>query len=358
MHHENAQQTVFVGLSGGVDSSVAAARLIDSGFNVVGVFIEVWTPPFLQCDQKEDRLDAMRTAAYLGIPFLICDAKETYKEKVALYMVEEYRKGRTPNPDAMCNEAVKFGVFLDFARSHKADYVATGHYAQVSKTDGEYQLLRGIDAEKDQSYFLYRLSQKELAHTIFPLGESKKTEVRAEAQKRGLPSAQRRDSQGICFLGAVDMKEFLSHYIDAKEGAVLDVHGAVIGSHDGAHFYTRGQRHGFTIYDAQANRTPHYVIHKNIETNTLVVDTQHPTVKEGELHISGMHWIGKKLTHGDVCHIQTRYRQKPTEVRIRATDDNTLIAEPLSEMEMPTTGQSAVLYQGQVCRGGGMIEAS
>ncbi len=219
---KKAKLTIFVGLSGGVDSSVAAKRLVEAGHTVIGVFIKTWHPAFLACTEESDRLDAMRVAAHLNIPFLTFDAVEAYKSTVADYMIREYAEGRTPNPDVMCNKNVKFGAFLDWALKQGADAVATGHYARIEVREGVPVLLRGKDPDKDQSYFLWSLSHEKLSRIIFPLGESMKHNVRKEAEGAGIPVFDKRDSQGICFLGDVDIKGFLSHYIPLQKGNVLD----------------------------------------------------------------------------------------------------------------------------------------
>jgi tRNA-specific 2-thiouridylase len=239
MNHKK-RKIVFVGLSGGVDSAVSAALLKEQGFEVVGVFIKTWHPDFLECNEEEERIDAMRVAAYLDIPFLTFDFEDVYKKEVADYMIEEYKSGRTPNPDVMCNKEVKFGAFLKKAISMGADFVATGHYAIaiggenysafLQSTTGPFRvhnfphrlLLRSPDSTKDQSYFLWTLTQDQLSRIIFPVGNLKKTQVRKLAKKFKLPVALKKDSQGICFLGAVDLKDFLKHYIKEKRGVVLN----------------------------------------------------------------------------------------------------------------------------------------
>jgi tRNA-specific 2-thiouridylase len=343
---------VFVGLSGGVDSSVAAARLIRDGYEVVGVFIKVWHPSFLECNWETERLDAMRVAAHLKIPFLTCDAEETYKTEVGEYFVREYLAGRTPNPDVLCNKAVKFGAFLSFAREHDADFIATGHYAQ---RDGE-RLLRGADAEKDQSYFLWTLSKAQLAHTLFPVGDATKASIRKEAEQLGLPTAEKKDSQGICFLGHVDIPEFLSHFTELHEGNVLDVAGNVIGRHRGALVYTLGQRHGFTVTAVQAATMPHYVVAKDLGENTITVATEPPQVNTSDvLKLSSVNWITETPESGDALEAQFRYRQTPVPVRIEAVGEGTCTLAPLAETDRPADGQSCVLYRGDECMGGGVV---
>ena len=281
----NTKEKVFVGLSGGVDSSVAALRLLKDGYDVVGVFIKTWQPDFIQCDWGKERLDAMRVAAHLEIPFLTCDAEGAYKQSVADYMIDEYRKGRTPNPDVMCNKYVKFETFLKFALEHGADKIATGHYAQVKEIDGIYHLYRGNDINKDQSYFLWTLNQKQLKHTLFPVGNSDKSIVRKEAENFGLPTAKKQDSQGVCFLGDIDIQEFLKHFIETKKGVVLDKDGNAIGEHDGVIFYTLGQRHGFRTYKKTDSSTPMFVIQRDIKENTLTVSNTASKVLKEEMKI-------------------------------------------------------------------------
>lgn len=344
---------VFVGLSGGVDSSVAALRLKRTGYDVTGVFIKTWHPDFLECTEEEDRLDAMRVAARLDIPFCTFDAEEVYKRDVADYMIEEYKKGRTPNPDVMCNKYVKFGTFLDFACSHGADLVATGHYARVKEKNGHYHLLRGKDTNKDQSYFLWTLTQAQLARVSFPVGDTKKESVRKEAAKAGLLTAGKHDSQGVCFLGEVDLKEFLSHYIDVASGAVLDENGNKIGRHDGALFYTLGQRYGFTITEQNIARVPHYVVAKEMKKNTITVAAVPSRVQREKIRLEQFNGIQPTENAGEYF-AQFRYRQQPLQVKVKKEDGTTFVI-PLEEADRPSAGQSCVLYLRDECIGGGII---
>lgn len=355
-----ANKTVFVGLSGGVDSSVAAARLLAQGYNVVGVFIKVWHPDFLVCNWEAERIDAMRVAAHLDIPFLTCDAEAAYKHGVAEYFISEYKAGRTPNPDVMCNKTVKFGAFLDFARAHGADYVATGHYAQKSQPEGSdpsgWKLLRGVDENKDQSYFLWTLTQDQLSRILLPVGNSPKPEIRKEAEKLGIPVAEKKDSQGVCFLGHIDIPEFLSHYITLEEGDVLDEAGKIIGKHRGAFVYTIGQRHGFTISTDSHHTTPHFVISKNIGTNTITVSQTQPEIKKnGHIMLSGTNWIAYVPSIADTIELQTRYRQTPVTATIIKIDKDSVTLALNETHEMPTAGQSCVLFKDAQCLGGGII---
>ncbi len=277
------KQTVFVGLSGGVDSSVAAARLLKQGYDVVGVFIKVWHPDFMVCNWEQERLDAMRVAAHLGIPFLTCDAEAEYRDEVAKYFIEEYRAGRTPNPDVMCNQHVKFGAFLRFAKERGADHIATGHYAQkIVVGDGSAEMHRGLDENKDQTYFLSTLSKEQLAYTLFPVGDSPKEVIRKEAEESNIPTANKKDSQGVCFLGHIDIPEFLAHYIDLVPGDVLNENGEVVGKHKGSLVYTLGQRHGFTLNTEDPDRRPMFVTGKDVNNNTITVGENAPHINSDE----------------------------------------------------------------------------
>lgn len=355
MNVEGSTKKVFVGLSGGVDSSVAALRLKKAGYDVTGVFIKVWHPDFLVCDWERERLDAMRVAAILEIPFLTFDAEEAYKRDVADYMIAEYQAGRTPNPDVMCNKYVKFGAFLEFALANGADYVATGHYAQIKETDGSLGLYRGVDTNKDQSYFLWTIKKEQLKHILFPIGDSQKDDIRKEAEKAGLPTAKKHDSQGICFLGKIDLKEFLSHYIQAKQGNVLDVEGNVIGTHDGALFLTLGQRHGFTLSSSgEKERAPLYVVGKDMERNTITVAEEVSTVDSKEVRLSAVNQITDFKDEEGLC-AQFRYRQKPFEITLESVAGGVAVIVPETQTENPSEGQSAVIYRGEECLGGGII---
>lgn len=352
-----SKKTVFVGLSGGVDSSVAAWRLLQQGYDVVGVFIKVWQPEFLECGWEAERLDAMRVAAHLGIPFLTCDAEEAYKKDVGEFFIAEYKAGRTPNPDVMCNQHVKFGAFLDFAKAHQADYIATGHYAQVKaiNTDSarsDLALWRGVDTEKDQSYFLWTLTSEQLQHVLLPVGDTTKSQIRQEAAAAKLPVAQKKDSQGICFLGQVDIPEFLSHFVDLQKGNVLDESGQPIGNHQGALVYTIGQRHGFTVHTQDAARSSYYVVAKDLQTNTITVSKTPPVTEPLEvIALYNCNWIEAEPEINTPLLAQFRYRQTPFVVTY-VGDQQIKLTEPVAAA---AAGQSCVLYAGDRCLGGGMI---
>lgn len=348
---------VFVGMSGGVDSSVSAALLKKSGYDVTGVFIKVWQPDWIKCTWKEDRLDAMRVAAHLGIPFVTLDLEKEYKKEVVDYMIAEYKEGRTPNPDVMCNRYVKFGGFFDWAVKQGANFVATGHYAQVKKDDkGSYQLIAGNDKNKDQSYFLWTLTQEQLSKTLFPVGNIEKPEVRKLAKKFKLPNAEKKDSQGLCFIGKIDIKEFLSHYMESKKGNVLNEKGEIIGEHEGAFFYTIGERHGFIITKKTPSDEPVYVIAKDIEKNTLVVSNK--TINgilpnsRTQVNLRDINWNQGRMPTGENLYARSRYRE-PLQ-RVVKIDQNLVIFEKLQSTLSP--GQSLVVYDGNICLGGGIIE--
>ena len=349
------QPTVYVGLSGGVDSSVAALRLKKRGFTVVGVFIKVWHPEFMVCNWEAERLDAMRVAAHLEIPFLTCDAVAAYRDEVARYFISEYQAGRTPNPDVLCNKEVKFGAFLRFAKERGADFIATGHYVQRINTGTEEQLHRGIDTSKDQSYFLWSLSREQLAFSLFLVGDSNKALIRNEAAKAGIPTAEKKDSQGVCFLGHIDIPEFLSHYIDLVPGEVLNIQGEVVGTHRSALVYTIGQRHGFALSNQDTMRQHHYVVAKDIELNTITVSTEAILSAETD-EIKLINTVLRcDLSPNEVLTAQFRYRQAPFKISIIKSSDSTLTVKLLEKTEKPASGQSCVIYQGSHCVGGGIL---
>lgn len=351
----NQKQTVFVGLSGGVDSSVAALRLQNQGYNVVGVFIKVWHPDFMVCNWEQERLDAMRVAAHLDIPFLTCDAEAEYRDDVAEYFISEYKSGRTPNPDVMCNKHVKFGAFLRFAKQKGADFIATGHYAQRNEGENEPELHRGVDQNKDQTYFLWTLTLAQLAFSLFPVGNSPKDVIRAEAEAAGIPVAQKKDSQGICFLGHVDIPKFLSHYIELVPGSVLDESGNIIGQHKGALVYTLGQRHGFTLNTHDTERPAMFVTARNMVDNTITVSSERLALNRSDNIMLNQTIFRSEIKTGETFDAQTRYRQTPFKISILEINNNQVRLESKEDIEYPVIGQSCVLYRGTECLGGGIV---
>ena len=362
METQTKEKTVFIGVSGGVDSSVSAALLKDQGYNVVGVFIRTWQPDWIECTWQNERRDAMRVCAHLDIPFVELDLEREYKEGVADYMIYEYRAGRTPNPDVMCNREVKFGGFLKWALAKGADYIATGHYVDRSVDDGGIvTMLRGNDPQKDQTYFLWTLEQQQLKHILFPVGGMPKSEVRTLAERYNLPTAAKKDSQGICFIGEIDMKEFLGHYIDEQPGDVLDIDGKKIGSHKGSLFYTISERHGFTI-DSQHKGVadkPYYVVSKNIDNNTITVSQEPEKNQQSKTIVSLIDVVDNKntLMAGMSIQAQIRYRGEVKDITIIKIDHNLKTAEILFTKSDATlaAGQSVVFYQGSECLGGGIL---
>jgi tRNA-uridine 2-sulfurtransferase len=353
---------VFVGMSGGVDSSVSAALLKEAGYDVTGVFIKAWHPDFLPCDWRADRLDAMRVCAKLSIPFFTLDLEEAYKKEVVDYMIREYREGKTPNPDVMCNKYIKFGHFFTWAMEKGADFVATGHYATLEQRNGVSYLAASADTDKDQTYFLWTLSQQILSRTLFPVGGMKKDDVRKEAKRFGLPNATKKDSQGLCFLGKIDMKEFLASYIPEHRGDVLNTHGKIIGYHNGAAFLTIGERHGFTISTKTASDVPLYVVYKDIKHNTITVGTRaeiaptQNTIFLESLHSSS----GQPFVDDTPMLVRTRYRQQlqPCTIHYIDHDYNKPTLTIKSSKENLSPGQSAVFYnlKGDICLGGAIIK--
>ena len=344
------KQKIFVGVSGGVDSSVVAYLLTREGHEVHGVFVKTWSPEWLPCTWIDEKRDAMRVCAALDIPFHFLDAEQAYKDGVADYMINEYRAGRTPNPDVLCNRVIKFGALWDYAKSEGADAVATGHYA---RTDG-ISLMKGIDESKDQSYFLWMLTQEELAHIKFPIGHLPKDEVRRLAQKAGLFTSVKKDSQGICFLGDVDMREFLSHYIEQKEGEVVDTVGKVIGTHDGVWFHTLGERHGFRITTKDTQTSAYYIVGKDIQLNRLIVDTTPKALTQivGKMTITlrDTNWI-QKFDLSKTYTAQIRYHGSLIEAQIISDREVILTHDGLIAL-----GQSLVVYDGDILVGGGIID--
>lgn len=353
---------VYVGLSGGVDSAVSAALLKKQGYEVTGVFIKAWTPEGYPCTWKEDRRSAMRVAAVLEIPFVTLDLEKEYKQEVVDYMISEYKKGRTPNPDVMCNKEIKFGSFFDWAMKNGADFVATGHYAQLyfDKKENRYFLKESRDKDKDQSYFLWTLTKDILEKVIFPIGKYKKEEVRKLANKFKLPQATRKDSQGLCFLGQIDMKDFLKTFIDEKMGNVLNTYGEIIGKHNGATFFTIGERHGFNIQTNSSEQKTMYVIKKDISNNTITVADKLTILKEKneiELEQSNIEFSSEIFNKDLYCRLRYRQNRLPCKIAI----NNGVIQVKITEtnksnsLKIGSSGQSLVLYRGDVCLGGGIM---
>lgn len=336
----------FVGMSGGVDSSLTAALLVEQGHDVTGVYMKNWTQdlPGMRCPWADDLADAKRVAVQLGIDLKVFDFEDEYRHKVVEYMIDEYERGRTPNPDIMCNQEVKFKLFLEMALAQGAEFVATGHYAHTE--DG--RLLMAADENKDQTYFLYRVTKDALAKTLFPLGMYTKPEVRKMAEARGLYTANKKDSQGICFVGQVGIREFLSQYVQATPGDIVEkTTGKVLGRHDGAIFYTLGQRHGLEL----GGGLPYYVTGKDMATNEVYVSTDlnDESLWRREIRLNDVHWISG-VPHAGACRVRIRHRAKLIDASV---DGDIVVLEEAERAIAP--GQSVVIYDGNVCLGGGII---
>lgn len=346
----NKGKKVYVGMSGGVDSSLSAALLKEQGYDVTGVFIKVWQPDFIECTWKEDRLDAMRIAAQLDIPFVTLDLEQEYKQGVIDYMIDEYRAGRTPNPDVMCNREVKFGAFWRWAKEKGADYIATGHYAV---TDHE-KLLLSADTEKDQTYFLWTLTKEDLEHVLFPIGNMTKSVVREEAAKRGLYTSKKKDSQGLCFVGSIDLKTLLKEYIQEEPGKVINEAGEVVGFHEGVMFYTIGERHGFTITKKTTDDTPYYVIAKDLNANTLTVSHDKQKADSATVSLERVSFVSDIPKNGYECEARGRYRAPLARVKLVEKEGGWSV-EVLDGELVCTAGQSLVFYDATSCLGGGIM---
>jgi tRNA-uridine 2-sulfurtransferase len=341
---------VYVGMSGGVDSSLTAALLIEQGYQVTGVYMKNWTQdmPGMKCPWADDLADAKRVAVQLGIGFKVFDFEQEYRDKVVQYMIDEYRLGRTPNPDVMCNQEVKFKLFLDLALADGADMIATGHYARVA--DG--QLYKAKDDSKDQTYFLYRVEESALKRTLFPLGGYLKSEVRAMAAERHLFTAAKSESMGICFVGKVGIRDFLSQYVEMQPGDIRDkMSGEVVGRHDGAIFYTIGQRHGLEL----GGGLPYYVTGKDMARNEVYVtrDINDESLWRTELHLTSAHWINSWPRQAVEYDARVRHRAILSPgTFIDEKTESFLLAAPEKAV---AAGQSVVFYENERCIGGAIV---
>lgn len=358
------KKKVFVGMSGGVDSSVAAALLKNQGYRVVGVYMKNWTADVagFECPWVEDYQDAKRVATKLGIDFKVFDFQKQYKHKVIDYMIDEFKSGRTPNPDIMCNQEVKFKLFLESSLENGADLIATGHYGKIAVSSKQqavrHQLHVAADENKDQTYFLARVTEKALSKTLFPIGEFKtKAEVRRLAKKFGLPTAEKKDSQGICFVGQVGIKEFLSQYVRTEPGEIIDQNKKIIGEHDGAIFYTIGQRHGLNV----GGGLPYYVTHKDMKTNTVYAtnDLSDKNLWGKEIQLEDVHWISELEDRevrldkrGEKLKVRLRYRGSLLDCELNGSK-----LTLKQEQRAISPGQSAVFYVNDQCLGGGIISS-
>ena len=351
-------KTVYVGMSGGVDSSVSALLLKEQGYRVVGVYMKNWSKdlPGMKCPWADDLADAKRVAVKLGIDFYVWDFEKEYYEKVVEYMLSEFKKGNTPNPDIMCNQEIKFKLFYEKAMEAGADFIATGHYARVEHDKDGSTLLRAVDENKDQTYFLYRISKEALSHTLFPIGGMLKPEVKKLAEEKGLHNAYKKESMGVCFVGEVGMKDFLKEYIDIKPGEICEIEsGEVLGYHEGAVFYTIGQRHGLYLNGKKCvvnDGMLYYVVKKDIKENVVYVskNLNHEAIWTNELELTDVFIRNDAIKENSDVLVRLRHRAP----LIAAKFDSKKL-EFDKEIKRPASGQSAVVYDGEKCLGGGVI---
>ncbi|MGY3814237.1 tRNA 2-thiouridine(34) synthase MnmA [Globicatella sulfidifaciens] len=363
---DNKNTRVVIGMSGGVDSSVAALLLKQQGYDVVGLFMKNWddTDDEGYCTATEDYEDVAKVAEQIGIPYYSVNFEKEYWDRVFEYFLQEYRNGRTPNPDVMCNKEIKFKAFLDYAMGLGADYIAMGHYAQVEiDENGVVHLLRGKDANKDQTYFLSQLSQTQLKNAMFPLGHLEKPQVRKIAEEAGLATAKKKDSTGVCFIGERDFNEFLANYLPNKPGKMMTLDGREMGEHMGLMYYTIGQRQGLGIGGtAGTSNEPWFVIGKDQATQTLYVGQGYhhdnlysEYLEASEIHFTTDNWTEKEFE----CTAKFRYRQKDINVKVQLDESGTkarvIFDEPVRAV---TPGQAVVFYRGEECLGGGLIDAA
>ncbi|MCA0992815.1 MULTISPECIES: tRNA 2-thiouridine(34) synthase MnmA [Guptibacillus] len=355
---KNEDIRVVVGMSGGVDSSVAALMLKEQGYDVIGIFMKNWddTDENGVCTATEDYNDVIRVCNQIGIPYYAVNFEKQYWDKVFTYFLDEYKGGRTPNPDVMCNKEIKFKAFLEHALTLGADYLATGHYAQVVERDGEVKMLRGVDDNKDQTYFLNQLTQEQLSKVMFPLGGIEKKKVREIAEEAGLATAKKKDSTGICFIGERNFKEFLGQYLPAQPGKMMTLDGEEKGQHDGLMYYTIGQRHGLGI---GGDGEPWFVVGKNLEDNVLYVDQgfHNELLYSDSLIAVNSSWVSNLPMDDEItCTAKFRYRQKDSGVTVKKLDDDRLKVTFDEPVRAITPGQAVVFYNGDECLGGATID--
>ncbi|WGE45707.1 tRNA 2-thiouridine(34) synthase MnmA [Actinobacillus equuli] len=360
---ENAKKKVIIGMSGGVDSSVSTFILQQQGYQVEGLFMKNWEEDddTDYCTAAADLADAQAVADKLGMKLHKINFAAEYWDNVFEHFLNEYKAGRTPNPDILCNKEIKFKAFLEYAAEDLgADYIATGHYVRRSGDDNNAQLLRGLDANKDQSYFLYTLSHKQVGQSLFPVGDIEKPIVRQIAEDLGLATAKKKDSTGICFIGERKFKDFLARYLPAQPGEIRTVDGKVVGRHDGLMYHTLGQRKGLGIGGVKGlSEDPFYVVEKDLINNVLVVAQGHDNsaLLSSGLIATQLHWVDRQPIRENLrCTVKTRYRQTDIACEIQPMDDDTIRVIFDEPQIAVTPGQSAVFYQGEVCLGGGVIE--
>jgi tRNA-specific 2-thiouridylase len=353
---------IVVGLSGGVDSAVTAWLLKQQGHEVVGVFMKNWEADDLEedCPIRQDFQDVLAIADVLGIEVELVNFSKEYQDRVFTYFLAEYRAGRTPNPDVLCNAEIKFKAFLDYAMDLGADHIATGHYARLEGETPQRRLLKALDGNKDQSYFLYRLNQTQIAKALFPLGGLPKPQVRELARLAGLPVAEKKDSTGICFIGERPFREFLQRYMPIQPGDMVTPEGKVMGRHQGLMFHTLGQRKGLGIGGIKGaeDGVPWFVAGKNLEANQLVVvqGHDHPLLLSPTLEAADISWVGEPPRAGGRYSAKTRYRQQDAACTVEVIEGNRLVLRFDEDQWAVTPGQSVVVYEGENCLGGGVIQ--
>ncbi len=351
-------------MSGGVDSSVAALRLLEQGHEVTGLFMKNWDEDdgSEYCTAKEDLADAQQVSDKLGIELKTVNFAAEYWDNVFEDFLSEYAAGRTPNPDILCNREIKFKAFLDYATELGADYIATGHYTQIAQQHNQFQLLRGLDNNKDQSYFLYTLGQTQLSRSLFPIGNMEKPAVRELAQKAGFINSRKKDSTGICFIGERKFKDFLQRYLPAQPGLMNTPEGETIGEHQGLMYYTLGQRQGLGIGGIKsAAEEPWYVVEKDLKNNILVVAQghDHTLMQSNTLNASQLSWVsGQAVSNSFRCTAKTRYRQKDQACQVTLIGDDHCLVQFDDPQRAVTPGQSVVFYNNEVCLGGGIIDST
>lgn len=359
------RKRVIVGISGGVDSSVAALLLLEQSYQVEGLFMKNWEEDDTEdyCSAETDLADAQSVCEQLNIPLHTVNFSSEYWDRVFAYFLAEYKAGRTPNPDIMCNKEIKFKAFLDYALDQGADYIATGHYARLdrnsSKSDA-VKLLKGIDSNKDQTYFLHTLNQHQLSNSLFPVGELEKSEVRNMAEQAGFSTAKKKDSTGICFIGERKFREFLQRFLPAQAGDIVTPEGEKIGTHSGVMYYTLGQRQGLGIGGQKDKpETPWFVVGKNLEKNQLIAAQghNHPLLLSDTLNASQLHWVaGKPPANHFSCTAKVRYRQADQACDVSISENNTCHVSFQQRQRAITPGQSVVFYYNEICLGGGIID--
>ncbi len=357
---DKAGTRVIVGMSGGVDSSVAACLLIQAGYQVEGLFMKNWDEDDGSefCTAAEDLIDATAVCEKLGIRLHTANFAAEYWENVFEHFLDEYSRGRTPNPDILCNREIKFKVFVEYAGLLGADLIATGHYAKLVTIDGEVRLCKALDHNKDQSYFLQSVPQEQLAKTLFPLGDLHKPQVRKLAQENNLPTHNKKDSTGICFIGERRFRDFLKTYLPAKKGDIVTLSGDVIGEHEGLMYHTLGQRQGLRIGGVRdAGEAPWYVVAKDMEQNQLKVaqGNQHPALFCDAMYVKEITWIGSPPALPAILNVKTRYRQPDQSCEVRHTGDGFYVRF-IKPQRAVTPGQWACFYRDEICLGGGIIE--